>query len=928
VKTRLLSLLILVMMLFSLLWPAFSAQAQSDEAQKAAQLLQKLTPEERVGQLLLLNFDGTEITPESQIYDLIVNHHVGGVILTSANDNFAAAPNTLSATYGLISDLQNAEWLNALNPADAEAPHSYIPLWVGIAQEGGGAPNDEILSGLTGLPDQMAIGATWNTALAQQAGELMGRELYAMGFNLYLGLSLDVLSNPNPSLTADLSTRVFGGDPYWVSEMGRSYINGLRSGSNNRMAIIAKHFPGRGGTDRPTEQEVATVRRSLEELKQIELAPFFAVTGNAPNPESTADGLLVSHIRYQGFQGNIRATTRPISFDQQALGQILALPEIATWRQNGGIILSDDLGTAAVRRFYDPGQQGFSARLVARDAFLAGNDLLYIGDIQSSDAADSYTTTLRILEFFTQKYREDPAFAQRVDESVLRLLTLKYRLYPSFSLSLVQPAPQILANLSPSTSLTFEVARQSASLLNPTINELSAVLPDPPAEREYIIFFTDTRYAKQCSTCPEQVILPADALRNSILALYGPQTGALVNPVNLDAYSFADLQLYLDNDPSTSRLGSNLRRANWVVFSTLDLSEGQTSEEIFRRFFSEKQSVLLNKKVILFSFGAPYYLDATDIANLSAYYGMYSESEPFIEVAARLLFQEITPVGASPVSIPGLGYDLISAMAPNPNQVISLLLDLPPAPEVTADSLVTPEAPPEPTFRVGESISLRTGVILDHNGRPVPDGTVVRFVLSQRESGLSQQTDAITSQGVAKASFRLDQDGSIEIRASSEPATVSDVIQLNVTSEGSTVLIVTPTAAPTDIPEPTPVVTPEPVVQESPLMNAGYPNLFGWLMVMLVLAAGASITYWLLSQLLEPRWSIRWSMLVLLGGLAVYNYLILELPGTQSWLNERGLAAFLQAVIIGQVIGFGLGWAWRAYVMNSLNKPKNNPNGA
>ncbi len=918
-RTRLLSALSLFMLAFSLVWPAISAQAQSDEAQKAAALLAKLTPEERVGQLFLVTFQGTEVTQESQIYDLIANHHIGGVVLTAANDNFLAAPDTAGGAAELVSDLQTAEWQQSISTSDPSVPHTYIPIWVGIAQEGGGAPNDEILSGLTTLPDQMAIGATWNVVVANDSGQVMGRELSTLGFNLYMGLSLDVLSNPNPSLSADLSTRVFGGDPYWVGEMGQAFLSGVKTGSNGRLAVIAKHFPGRGGTDRPTEQEVATVRRSLEELKQTELAPFFAVTGNAPNPESTADGLLVSHIRYQGFQGNIRATTRPVSFDQQSLGEILSLPELASWRQNGGIMVSDDLGTPAVRRFYDPGQENFSARLVARDAFLAGNDLLYIGSIQSSDTEDSYSTTLRILDFFAQKYREDPAFAQRVDESVLRLLTLKYRLYPSFSLAVTRPSASLVEAITPSTNLTFEVARQSASLLSPSRAELSTVLPDPPGLRDYIIFFTDTRTYQQCSTCPEQIVLPHNALQNSVLALYGPQTGALVAPANLESYSFDELALYLENDSSTARLSNQLRRANWVVFSTLDLSEGRAQEETFKRFFAEKQSLLLDKRVILFAFGAPYYLDATDISNLTAYYGMYSESAPFVEVAARLLFQEITPVGASPVSIPGLGYDLISAMFPDPNQVIALSLDLPPATEETADA-PTPETTPTPVFKVGESISLRTGIILDHNGRPVPDGTVVRFML-QDEGGIGQQIETVTSQGSAKATFRLDQAGNIEIRASSEPATVSDVIQLNVTSEGSTIVIITPTLEPTEFPSPTPVITPEPVVRENPLTNEGYPNLFGWLMMMLVLIGGSGMTYWLMGQILEPRWSIRWAMLVLLGGLAAYNYLILELPGATAWLDERGLAAFLQAVILGQVFGFTLGWAWRSFVLNS-RKPQ------
>ena len=44
------------------------------------------------------------------------------------------------------------------------------------------------------------------------------------------------------------------------------------------MAVIVKHFPGLGGSDRPIEEEVATIRKSLDELQQVDLAPFFTVT--------------------------------------------------------------------------------------------------------------------------------------------------------------------------------------------------------------------------------------------------------------------------------------------------------------------------------------------------------------------------------------------------------------------------------------------------------------------------------------------------------------------------------------------------------------------------------------------------------------------------------------------------------------------------
>ena len=104
------------------------------------------------------------------------------------------------------------------------------------------------------------------------------------------------------------------------------------------------------------------------------------------------------------------------------------------------------------------------------------------------------------------------------------------------------------------------------------------------------------------------------------------------------------------------------------------------------RFLSDRQDLLSNKYVVLFSFNAPYYFDATDISHLTAYYALYSKQPPFIDVAARLLFQELTPAGASPVSISALGYDLISITAPDPNQIISLTLDLPAIPVSTSVS--------------------------------------------------------------------------------------------------------------------------------------------------------------------------------------------------------------------------------------------------
>ena len=235
-KRVFLAVMLSVMVLTSASHPSNAKAQSTTPSTNARQLLEGMTPEERVGQLFLVTFTGTDTTDKSQIYDLIVQHHIGGVVLQAANDNFVAPPNTISAAYQLTTSLQQIEWNNSINPPDdtqtgLPIPHTYVPLFIGMSQDGNGPPGDQILSGLTPLPSEMSIGATWSPDLANSVGAVMGKELSALVINMYFGPSLDVLDSPSVSSTNDLGSSVFGGDPYWVSVMSSAYISGLHTGS-------------------------------------------------------------------------------------------------------------------------------------------------------------------------------------------------------------------------------------------------------------------------------------------------------------------------------------------------------------------------------------------------------------------------------------------------------------------------------------------------------------------------------------------------------------------------------------------------------------------------------------------------------------------------------------------------------------------------
>jgi beta-N-acetylhexosaminidase len=646
---------LIIFLLIISLRGAAQAQTETPWAAEAEALLETMTVEERVGQLFMVTFIGNEALPESDITDLIGNYHIAGAVLLAENDNFSNEEDIVSQIASLNNQLQeialdgpppldlgdgdDIPLLPANQPTPSAASLTSIPLLLATVHEGDGAPNTQILSGLTEIPNQMAIGATWDADYSYNIGEIVGTELSAIGINMLLGPSLDVLENPLPFNRSDLGTRTFGGDPFWVGLMGQSYTAGIHEGSNNRMAVIAKHFPGFGSSDRPLNEEVGTVRKSLDQLKQIELAPFFAVTGSTADPLTTVDGLLTAHIRYQGFQGNIRVTTAPVSFDPQALTALMQEPEFSPWRQEGGIIVSDSLGAMAVQRFYEDTGQEFPHRLVAKDALLAGNDLLYLSNFAIGENADYAVQLANIKDtiiWFREKYETDQTFKQRTDDAVRRVLQLKLRLYGgNFNKENVLVDPDTaVTNLSQSDGAVFDLAQEAITLIAPSPGELTQVLP--PNAGDNIVIFTDVRQTQQCSACPLEALLDQEALQNRMLALYGPDASDQVRPNQLSSFSFTDLEEYLQNAPifpPTETIsgtvtpapdgqgpGDNqptpaptpttspaffaqqaLEEADWIIFAMLNPSEDVAGSDAVNQFLSRRPEIARDARIIVFA---------------------------------------------------------------------------------------------------------------------------------------------------------------------------------------------------------------------------------------------------------------------------------------------------------------------------------------
>jgi beta-N-acetylhexosaminidase len=905
---RILNLVVVATLLLGLGWAA-PAHAQEDPEKLIPKIIAQMTPEAKVGQLFVVAFPGTDTAIGSDIADLILNYHVGGVVLSTASGNIVNLTGAPTQTASLIASLQNLVRTAANTPGAAGRVTPFIPLFVALEQSGDGLPHTQLVSGMSPLPSPMAVGATWNPDDAVNVGKLVGTELAAVGVNLLLGPSLDVLDTPRQG---DAGMNVFGGDPYWVGVMGQHYVRGLRAGSEGHVAAVLGNFPGQGGMTEAGDE----VDRSLEQLKEVELMPFLSMLQTiAGEPRPLADAMMTSHMRYRGFTGNIRQRTAPLSLDAQAMQALLALPDVKSWRTDaGGVLVSGSLGSPLIRRYYDPLLLTFPAQRAALDALQAGNDVLILSDFGVTGTwAEQLVNIKSTIKSFQDKYSTDLTFQARVDDALARILRLKARLYPSFDpASVIINSASVASAVGRSRAVTLQVAQDALTLLSPSLATVADKPLPAPTPQDSILIFTDDRYYKECSACPARSLLITDTLQQTMVRLYPSR----IDPARVTSLTFSNLFAFLNPSVSSTAtgpdVGAALAAANWVVFAVLDPDSAAPQSTALQQLVTQRPGLLANKKVIVFAFDAPHYLEPDVFARATAVYALYGRTDPFVEVAVRALFGDATPAGYPPVDVEAIGYRLIVQTEPNPDQIIPLF---------TGDEPKEPGATPVPAqVKVGDTLKVRTGMIVDRNGHPVPDGTQVTFSRTFSQSVELPPLVASTHNGVATVSFPLDRIGPLRVRASSDPAVASFTLQLTVAEQPSPLQIITPTAFPptrtpqptatassTPVPTLTPTATPLPA-ETSELKKSHWVGLSDLLLALVGVVVIGGAGFW--TQRVRRRSgeadmevtsrAVRWGLWSMFAGLVGYVLYGLRAPGS-LWI--RAALGSWSALIVAMVFG-------------------------
>ncbi len=337
-------------------------------------ILKSLTLEQKLGQLFLVYFEGSELSPALE--EMITTYHIGGIIL-----------------YTVAGNLQSLDQITTL--IEAAQAQAQIPLWVSLDQEGGPVVR---LPTATHFPSAMAMAATADPDLAYQAAQATATELKALGININYAPVVDVNSNPaNPII----GIRSFGSDPEQVSAFGRATLLGYQGSG---VLPTLKHFPGHGDTDVDSHVGLPCIHRSLADLQATDLAPFQDLI------QSGAELIMTAHVVVPALDSTlIDGKPTPATFSTAILHDLL--------RQElgfDGLIITDSLTMGSLDQHYGSAQ---AAELALR----AGADILLFGADQGHNPEDQKIAYHHLLH----QVQAGMIPLQRIDDSVRRILRLK-----------------------------------------------------------------------------------------------------------------------------------------------------------------------------------------------------------------------------------------------------------------------------------------------------------------------------------------------------------------------------------------------------------------------------------------------------------------------------------------------------------------------
>ena len=443
----------------------------------------------------------------------------------------------------------------------------------------------------TGTPftTNMGVAAAGDIDAIYRQGKIICEEMRAIGANWLFAPVADVNNNPDNPV---INIRSFGANPAKVGEFVAAEVRGVQAA--NCLATL-KHFPGHGDTATDSHIGLSTIPADEKELNAVELVPFKTAI------LSGVDSVMTAHLAVPQVTGdNLPASLNPkISTD--ILRKDLKFD---------GIITTDSMEMGAITKNYPNGASAVMA-------IKAGADLvLFPPDVDAAiSAVEAAVKSGELTE-------------NRLDESVRRLLSAKYRLGLTRNRFVDLVKVNSLIEQPENVAEANRTAEKSITLLR---NE-GAIFPlnkQTAAKTLFVVIAADDDATEGATFVPDvQKRYP-----NAKFARLDPRsTGEEYAKVLSDAKNYDQIIL----SPFVKRAAAK---------GTVALPENQVA-------FVKKIIAAKGAKAAVIAFGNPYMI--RQFPEAQNYVVTYAIEDVAQTAAVKTLFGEVPFQGKLPINIPNL----------------------------------------------------------------------------------------------------------------------------------------------------------------------------------------------------------------------------------------------------------------------------------
>ena len=377
-RHHLLSLLILFLVSSTLRAQQAAPAKSASVEERVEALLDQMTLAEKVGQMTQINItlinntgEQKDVTlNEQKLRDIVSTHHVGSFL------NGEAVPGS-----------QWYEYSRKLQKVAMEASRLNIPIVYGIDHIHGAS----YVANSTIFPQAINIGSTFNNDFAYNAGKVTVMESADLGHHWVFAPVLDVGLNPYWPRYWE----TYGEDPLLAARMGAAFTKGIQDPHPEiapyRIAATGKHFLGYSTPQSGWDRTPAYI--SSQRLHEIHRKPFQTAI------DSGIHSLMINSGEINGV---------PVHASKEILTDLLR-----TEMGFEGVVVTD---WADIEKLFNYHRVAHDMKEATRMAVEAGIDM--------SMTPLNFSFNESLIELV----EEGTITEERIDESVRRILTMKFEL--------------------------------------------------------------------------------------------------------------------------------------------------------------------------------------------------------------------------------------------------------------------------------------------------------------------------------------------------------------------------------------------------------------------------------------------------------------------------------------------------------------------